>query len=347
MALSARKGENLTNRPHRLAHILTKPSERADVERGQLEAVAAENLRSVVVQMPSVEVPSSPVRDPQAGSLSAVERAEKYLMEIDDSVAGDHGHNRLFHAACLLWDGFGLSKEDGMPVFERYNQAKAHPPESEYQLSHKYEDAIKKNPVPSLKKLNAPYDPLKRHGVYDPSRDPSIAGNGDGTAPTSDDPPETQQSGPGDSGGGPGYSGDDDDGPGFVIDTPQGTIIKRDDDPHRLARNFVQERYHKEDEGRTLVCHRGQFYKHEVTHYVLANDVRSELNLSVEREFNRINAEKIDEILEKIPKNVKVELEEDAEGQARLHVMHEQHDRGSRGRPPHQRSAGTTHLEIP
>jgi hypothetical protein len=60
----------------------------------------------------------------------------------------------------VLVDGFGLSFDQALPIFAEWNQKKAHPPESDYQIRHKLEDAIKEHPVPSLKLLT-----LNRDGV--------------------------------------------------------------------------------------------------------------------------------------------------------------------------------------
>ena len=55
----------------------------------------------------------------------------------------------------MLVDGFGLTKAEALPILSEWNQAKAKPPESERQVLHKIESAIKNHPVPSLKLLNA------------------------------------------------------------------------------------------------------------------------------------------------------------------------------------------------
>ena len=84
-------------------------------------------------------------------------RARAYLLSpgFPDAIEGQKGHDRLYHAACVLVDGFGLSQTEALPILREWNQAKARPPESEKQVVHKIDDAIKKHPVPSLKILNA------------------------------------------------------------------------------------------------------------------------------------------------------------------------------------------------
>jgi len=52
-------------------------------------------------------------------------------------------------------DGFGLSFDEAIPIFEDWNRQKAQPPESDQQVQHKLEDAIKNHPRPSLRLLNA------------------------------------------------------------------------------------------------------------------------------------------------------------------------------------------------
>ena len=70
-------------------------------------------------------------------------------------IEGQNGHDRLFHVACVLVDGFGLSLEQAMPIFREWNQAKAKPPESDAQLKHKLTNAINKHRTPSLNLLHA------------------------------------------------------------------------------------------------------------------------------------------------------------------------------------------------
>src|SRR5262249_14294741 len=95
-----------------------------------------------------------------------------FAPEFPDSVAGEHGHDVLYRVACELVDGFGLGRSQAMPIFREWNQAKARPPESEKQLDHKLDDAIKNHAGPSLNRLNAP---LPRVADGSPSGGPAAA----------------------------------------------------------------------------------------------------------------------------------------------------------------------------
>ena len=89
------------------------------------------------------------------GNTDVVARARAYVFApgFPDSVAGDGGHDTLFRVACELIDGFGLSHDQAWPIFVDWNARRAHPPESDAQLSHKRDDAIRKHSAPSKRRL--------------------------------------------------------------------------------------------------------------------------------------------------------------------------------------------------
>ena len=76
-------------------------------------------------------------------------RAYVFAPGFPDSIAGQNGHGRLYHVACVLVDGFGLTRQQAMPIFQDWNDQKAIPPESEKQSTSKPTDAINNHPVPS------------------------------------------------------------------------------------------------------------------------------------------------------------------------------------------------------
>jgi len=129
----------------------------------KLPTAAIENLRKIALAKPAQAEPSPvpvviPMRLPDSpGRPGAADRARAYLMSagFPAAVEGSRGHDRLYHAACVLVDGFGLSFGEAYPVMVEYNQAKAVPPESDHQIRHKLNSAIEKNPAPSLSLLNA------------------------------------------------------------------------------------------------------------------------------------------------------------------------------------------------
>jgi KaiC/GvpD/RAD55 family RecA-like ATPase len=71
-----------------------------------------------------------------------IERARKYLAKLDASVSGQRGHDRCFHAACVLVLGFGLFQDDALALMHEFNQ-RCEPAWSERELRHKVEQASK------------------------------------------------------------------------------------------------------------------------------------------------------------------------------------------------------------
>jgi KaiC/GvpD/RAD55 family RecA-like ATPase len=73
---------------------------------------------------------------------AVVERAIKYLAKMPPAVSGQGGHNRCFHAACILVLGFGLSIDEAFAAIQEWN-GRCDPPWSERELRHKLESADK------------------------------------------------------------------------------------------------------------------------------------------------------------------------------------------------------------
>jgi hypothetical protein len=155
----ARKGDDIPARPHRLTRVISIPSEFHVVPVELLQALAAE------VATPPAPEASSPPRSanpdawgiPVTNGATPEQRARAYVFSpgFPDSIAGQNGHGRLYHVASVLVDDFGLSFDQALPILEDWNRSKAKPPETDKQVRHKLNSAIKKHPVPSLKKLNA------------------------------------------------------------------------------------------------------------------------------------------------------------------------------------------------
>src|SRR5262249_5665365 len=114
---AARKGDQTPQRPHRWSRVLEAPAELQGVPKALLEELAAECAkgRRTTVQI-SQRIPAIP-NLPR--SIPPEERARRYVFSSNfpDSVEGENGHGRLFHVACILVDGFGLSREEAMPIF--------------------------------------------------------------------------------------------------------------------------------------------------------------------------------------------------------------------------------------
>jgi hypothetical protein len=155
----ARKGDSTQDRPHRWSQVISAPVSLQVVPVELLEGLAAEHQPPE--PPPEAEANGQPT-DTHAKSAfgdgaSPEARARAYVNApgFPASVAGQHGHDRLYHVASVLIDGFGLSYHQAMPILQAWNQARAHPPESDKQLQHKLTDAIKTHPTPSRRLLNA------------------------------------------------------------------------------------------------------------------------------------------------------------------------------------------------
>lgn len=71
---------------------------------------------------------------------AVVERARKYLANVDPAVSGQSGHNTTFRAACVLVLGFGLTENESLGLLSEWN-ARCVPPWSDQELRHKIESA--------------------------------------------------------------------------------------------------------------------------------------------------------------------------------------------------------------
>lgn len=71
---------------------------------------------------------------------SVDERARLYVSKLAPAIKGQNGHATGFHVACILVQGFGLSPEAALPIFEEFN-ARCQPPFPPQQLTHKLNGA--------------------------------------------------------------------------------------------------------------------------------------------------------------------------------------------------------------
>lgn len=67
-------------------------------------------------------------------------RIAAYLARIPPAVSGQRGHDRTFHAACVLVKGFSLTLDEARPLLREWNERCA-PPWSTAELEHKLESA--------------------------------------------------------------------------------------------------------------------------------------------------------------------------------------------------------------
>jgi hypothetical protein len=173
----ARKGDDLPERPHRWARVISSPINFCVVPVELLEALADEVKPTAPKHEPGGNGVASggswPAPVTSGATPDARARAYVFAPGFPDSIAGQHGHHRLYHVACVLWDGFSLSFAQALPIFQDWNQAKAQPPESDKHLRHTLQDAIKKHPTPSRSLLNASRNGAPTgSGTAEPPADP-------------------------------------------------------------------------------------------------------------------------------------------------------------------------------
>jgi putative DNA primase/helicase len=85
------------------------------------------------------------VASPVSASANPVDeqlaRAAAYLAKVPPAVAGERGHDRTFHAACVLVQGFDLTIDEARPLLHQWNLC-CIPPWSPAELEHKLHDAL-------------------------------------------------------------------------------------------------------------------------------------------------------------------------------------------------------------
>jgi hypothetical protein len=74
-------------------------------------------------------------------SGTPVERARRYIAQIDAAVSGQDGHKQTFKVAMVLVEGFGLDAESALALMREYNE-RCEPKWLEKELQHKVESAI-------------------------------------------------------------------------------------------------------------------------------------------------------------------------------------------------------------
>lgn len=106
-------------------------------------SLAQEGIEQVAeLYLPSRPTPSAPAGGVDTSAPNAKERARAYLSEVPPAISGEGGHNRTFHAACLLVNGFALGFDDALEVLQEWND-RCEPPWSLKELQHKLESAEK------------------------------------------------------------------------------------------------------------------------------------------------------------------------------------------------------------
>jgi hypothetical protein len=81
-------------------------------------------------------------------SVPIEERARRWIGKMPAAVSGQGGHPATFRVACVLMQGFAMTKEQALPLLQEYN-LRCQPPWSERELLHKLDGAEK---APGLKR---------------------------------------------------------------------------------------------------------------------------------------------------------------------------------------------------
>jgi hypothetical protein len=68
--------------------------------------------------------------------IEVIERARRYVSKCPPAISGQRGHNKTFHVACVLVNGFALGEAESMQLLHDWN-ASCQPPWSEHELLHK------------------------------------------------------------------------------------------------------------------------------------------------------------------------------------------------------------------
>jgi hypothetical protein len=100
------------------------------------------------------------------GAGHLIERAKAYLRKLPPAVSGERGHDRAFHAACILLCDFGLPPADAWAAIQEWNQT-CDPPWSDAELRHKFEDASKQ-PVTNRLRGGHPVSAVQQAATGEP-----------------------------------------------------------------------------------------------------------------------------------------------------------------------------------
>ena len=146
-----RKGTSTPERPHRVARLISAPSEPQVL-------IAAKMQAAVTAFKPAPEPEPEPVEPPTTtpeprpgtsrlrlragGAANVLSRAREYLKKVPPAVSGQHGHTATFVAALKVVRGFDLTDEEGFLVLSEWNRH-CDPPWSEKELLHKVAEAQK------------------------------------------------------------------------------------------------------------------------------------------------------------------------------------------------------------
>ncbi len=127
------KGASSPERPHRWSGICEFPNQLIPVSKEKLEALAG-------AAQPTVNGAPKSAATPVKSVDSVNEMARAFLQTLAPAVSGQRGHNKTFHAACVLVQGFNLSPKEALPLLQEWNKT-CSPPWNDSELEHKLEGA--------------------------------------------------------------------------------------------------------------------------------------------------------------------------------------------------------------
>ena len=126
--------------PSRHAFGASTPHRTSHSTHGRQVAQVAPQGRPARAKVAGKRSADSAVRPSQP--IERLARPAAYLMKIPPAVAGQRGHDRTFHAACILIQGFDLTIDEARPLLHQWNLG-CTPPWSTAELEHKLVDALK------------------------------------------------------------------------------------------------------------------------------------------------------------------------------------------------------------
>jgi putative DNA primase/helicase len=238
----ARKGEDTEERPHRLAQVLTGPEEPEVVPVSLLEELAARAPAPGPAPAPAPKEAGEPARPRKRRGLIARsidpddkdERALAYLAECEPAVSGSGGHNTTLRVMCSLGPGFDLTEEECFDLAWKHYNPRCQPAWSEKDLRRKVAEAYKRE---------------ERRGWLLEEEPATNAGTTPGEARGEEGKKEKKR--------GPGRPRKNPEVPA-ILDEITGNL-EGHDDPHRIARIYLRERY-DHPERPTILYHDEQFH---------------------------------------------------------------------------------------
>lgn len=144
----AKRGQESTERPYRMASLLAAPARDRLVSLEQIQAAGQEWVGTVTDLPPTpgpVVVATAWLRlvCPSAQDLDAWDRAVAYCAACPPAVSGQGGHPQTMSVARGVVWGFGLGEQAGYDLLEAHYNPRCVPPWSERELRHKCADAVR------------------------------------------------------------------------------------------------------------------------------------------------------------------------------------------------------------